>query len=234
MVRQASGQRALSQAGWIANLTIAPVVSLLLHRCPSAVFRRVIVVVVNPVERKARRRLSHVSKEVLEPITAQPPLANANASTAVILPNVAVRIHAALFHSNPTLINDRGFTNWIFERTERATWFFHPQRYHKKLKLQVPIIDILAYIYSIGRLIIGNDSKGFIALVAFRVFIIRFQASKTPQDTTCSGLTHSALGSCRAALVASASELRARRLGVILGLAEARRPSAGPAAKGEP
>jgi hypothetical protein len=66
--------------------------------CPSAVSGLVVAVVVDAVNRKAKRLLAHVGKEVFKDL---PSFANHYPSTAVMLETLPIRIGASGMHSSP-------------------------------------------------------------------------------------------------------------------------------------
>lgn len=77
---------------------------LLVHGRPSAIRRRVTGVVLDSIQRKAVRPLSHIGQKVFK---GQPPLANRDASSAVVGVIPVVRIKAPLFHSRPRFVGRR-------------------------------------------------------------------------------------------------------------------------------
>lgn len=80
------------------------VVSLFNLRNPSAIFRRVVSVIVRAVDRHARRFFAHVREEILE---LRPAFTNRDAATAVILVIVRIGVRAARMHVTPRTIRRR-------------------------------------------------------------------------------------------------------------------------------
>jgi len=81
------------------------VVCLLAQGGPAAVFRRVIAVIVNAIQRKTRQRISHICVERLKAIA--PSITDGDASSTIVGKRVAAWIKAAVFHVQPRSVNFR-------------------------------------------------------------------------------------------------------------------------------
>lgn len=71
---------------------------------PPTVVRRVIAVVVDPVNSQARRHLAHIGEEVGEAVRPRPPLTDGYTASSVILKAAHPRVRAARFHRLPTAV----------------------------------------------------------------------------------------------------------------------------------
>lgn len=88
-------------------LSQASILRLLFTRCPPAVARFVVTVVVYPLQRQALRPLTHVGKEVLERMA--PAATHSNAATTVVLPRPIIGIGTTLAHGEPNPIRSSLF-----------------------------------------------------------------------------------------------------------------------------
>lgn len=78
-----------------------PVAGLLSGRGPSAVFWRVVAIVVDPIKRKAAGLFAHVRQEVRKAIGPAPAFAYLDASSAVAVKKPVRRIAATVVHGGP-------------------------------------------------------------------------------------------------------------------------------------
>jgi hypothetical protein len=90
------------------------VASLFESRCPSAVARLVIAVVVNALKCQLRRGFSHIGKKIF---VSSPSVANRNPATSIGGIFLFIRIKAALAHAHPQAMRSRAgkavmFTVW--------------------------------------------------------------------------------------------------------------------------
>jgi hypothetical protein len=79
-------------------IPISPIFHLLGRCRPPAVFRRIVPIVIDAIERVARRPLAHIRQKVPKIF---PSLANADPSTAVEMETALFLITAPLFHIKP-------------------------------------------------------------------------------------------------------------------------------------
>lgn len=79
----------------------APVVRLLLRRCPATISRFIISVIVDSLDGVADRSIAHIGEEAFKRVFVafadSPAIANADAATAVIKPVWAVLVGASRF-----------------------------------------------------------------------------------------------------------------------------------------
>jgi hypothetical protein len=80
----------------------SPISYLLGPRCPSAVIRLIVAVIVNALNAHPVRRLTHISKEIVK---AFPPITHGYASSSVVLKDVAVFVLASLAHPTPNIVS---------------------------------------------------------------------------------------------------------------------------------
>lgn len=92
----------MSPAAFLPLGIRSPVCGLLLPRGPAAVAGFVIAVVVDAIQRQARRWFAHILEEGLEAVP--PPGADGDPAPAVILKRFFVRVVAALHHSVPSAV----------------------------------------------------------------------------------------------------------------------------------
>ena len=88
------------------NARRAPVSRLRGHTSPSAIFRFVVSLIVNTINRRAAGALPHVGKKVLKNL---PPVANGYATPAVVVERGVFRILASVAHGRPTAPSRRVF-----------------------------------------------------------------------------------------------------------------------------
>jgi len=83
-------------------MVVTPISTLRYVINPSAIRRFVITVIVNSVDTKANRAITHVGEELLKRI--KPNLANLNASASVVLVTRLIRVCASSLYSFPAMI----------------------------------------------------------------------------------------------------------------------------------
>ena len=90
---------------------VAPIESLILPRTPSAIFGRIVSIIVRSVNRESLRTLAHVFDESGE--TVAPSLAYRDASSAVIFERLIFGIKAALFHVDPYCVSKMSCARFV-------------------------------------------------------------------------------------------------------------------------
>lgn len=84
----------------------SPVICLFGFGRPTAIFRAIVAIVINPINRVIRRGAeSHICKEVLKGVT--PALANRDASSSIPFVSNAIRVLAARLHALPGMVFSR-------------------------------------------------------------------------------------------------------------------------------
>lgn len=82
----------------------SPIAGLFFRRCPLAVFRGVIAIIVFSFKRVSRRARPHVCQEVAEAVLTGPAAAHLNPSATVIVVGRSSGVFATIFHFAPRFI----------------------------------------------------------------------------------------------------------------------------------
>jgi hypothetical protein len=81
-----------------SNSSPPPIISLFLRRCPSAICRLIVAIIIDPIKLQSRRTIPHISKEVFESL---PTVTHFNASSFVSVGRMIARVLAAIAHTSP-------------------------------------------------------------------------------------------------------------------------------------